>query len=247
MTIPLSEWPDEEKPRERMLAKGAKALSDVELIAIFLNTGCRGVSVVDLARSLLNEVGGIYALGKFSVWELSQLNGMGHAKAIRLLAACELGRRRERKPIRQEPIIRSVRDAGKLIASRLRDVGKECFFALYLDKKHRVVDEAFISMGGLDQAPVHPRELLRPALACSASAIIIAHNHPSGDPTPSMQDRALTQRLDHAAWLMGINLLDHIIIGDGENISFAEKGYLEKDKNVNRLTKSQTIGPRRAE
>jgi len=236
-SYPIRQWVLGDRPRERLLSKGAAALSDVELIAILLNTGSHGTSAVELARLLLRQTGSILALGKCSAAKLKAYPGMGPAKVARLLAACELGRRREQYQQVPRPLIQCASDAARLLFAKIRDVKHECIVVILLDTKHRVIGESLVSMGSLDQASVHPRDVFRPALENSAAAVIVAHNHPSGDPKPSQTDVQLTERLQEAAYLLGIRLLDHIIIGDGVFISLAEKGYI-KGKINDKFAKS---------
>ncbi len=226
--LPISAWPEGDRPRERLFALGSSVLSDAELIAILLGTGGKGSSALDLARQLLQQYDGIFSLGRSSAVRISNMPGIGPAKAARVLAACELGRRREGKNISQRTIIRSPADAARIAAAHLRDSDRECFLVILLDTKHKVLSEELVSVGILDQAPVHPREIFRPALEYSAAALVLAHNHPSGDPDPSQADLRLTRQLLEASVILGIRLLDHIIIGDGEFLSLAEKGYFKK-------------------
>lgn len=226
--LPISAWPEGDRPRERLIALGSSVLSDAELIAILLGTGGKGSSALDLARRLLQQYNGIFSLGRSSAVRISNMPGIGPAKAARVLAACELGRRREGKNNSQRAIIRCPADAARIAAARLRDSDRECFLAILLDTKHKVLSEELVSVGILDQAPVHPREIFRPALEHSAAALVLAHNHPSGDPSPSQSDLRLTRQLLKASEILGLRLLDHIIIGDGEFLSLAEKGYFKK-------------------
>ncbi|MBN1595917.1 DNA repair protein RadC [candidate division FCPU426 bacterium] len=231
MDDPISQWPANEKPRERLLCKGAAALSDAELVAILIGTGRKGVSAVQLARRLLSITGGISALGKCSPAKVIAETGMGPAKAARLLAAYELGRRREHGNNTRPLHIEGVDEAARLVHRHLRDASQEHILVLLLDNRHRLMGETVVSMGGFDQACVHPREVFRPAIDMGAAAVIVAHNHPGGDPQPSRADEAFTRRLAAAASLLGIRLLDHIIVSEGAYVSFAQKGYLATEKN----------------
>ncbi|MEW6515947.1 MAG: DNA repair protein RadC [candidate division FCPU426 bacterium] len=245
--VPLSQWPEMDKPRERLARLGPASLSDAELIAILLGQGTRGVTAVDLGRRLLQRSEGLERLGRLAVSDLAALSGIGIAKASRLVAACELGRRRERPAVAARPPVRSSQEAAKLISARLRDLEQEAFCLLLLDSRHRLLAEPVISLGGLDQAPVHPREVFRAALSHPTAAVIVAHNHPSGDPAPSESDVALTQRLAAGAELLGLRLLDHIIIGKGVFISLAEKGHLQTSSQSLRSTQSPAPGLRRGQ
>ncbi len=226
--LPIFAWPEGDRPRERLFALGSSVLSDAELVAILLGTGGRGRSALDLAHQLLQQYNGIFSLARNSAVRISNMPGIGPAKAARILAACELGRRREGKNNSQRTFIRCPADAARIAAARLRDSDRECFLAILLDTKHKVLSEELVSVGILDQASVHPREIFRPALEYSAAALVLAHNHPSGDPSPSQSDLRLTRQLLKASDILGIRLLDHIIIGDGEFLSLAEKGYFKK-------------------
>jgi DNA repair protein RadC len=213
---PIKAWAKEERPRERLLNLGTAVLSDAELIAVLLGTGTQHHTALFLAHQLLQIHGGVGNLGRVSFQQLASLNGIGPAKAARLLAACELGRRRERKRTVSATVINTPAEAAQLAFTHLRDLTRECCLAIYLDTKHRVLKEEIISIGSLDQAALHPRELFKSAFEAGAAAVILAHNHPSGDATPSSADLRLTTQLVQAAKLLGICLLDHVIIGNGE-------------------------------
>lgn len=225
---PITTWPLADRPRERLLAQGAGLLSDTELLAILLTHGRRGKSAVGLARELLQRHGDIMNLGRLSGSRLMALAGVGPAKAARILAACELGRRRERKHHRLLTRLDSPAAAASIAAAKLRDRDRECVLALYLDVKNRLLREELLSLGSLSQAVIHPREIFKLALELSASGLIIAHNHPSGDTTPSAHDLQLTAQLQAGAALLGLRLLDHLIIGDGDYRSLLAEGYLGK-------------------
>jgi DNA repair protein RadC len=213
---PIRVWPKEERPRERLFNLGPGALADAELVAILLGTGSRRCTALFLAHQLLQVHGGLGNLGRISAGQLASLSGIGPAKAARVLAACELGRRRERKRADPAMVIHTPAEAAQLALTHLRDLTRECCLAIYLDTKHRVLKEEIISIGSLDQAALHPRELFKSAFEVNAAALILAHNHPSGDATPSAADVRLTGQLQQAAKLLGICLLDHVIIGNGE-------------------------------
>lgn len=208
-------WSPSERPRERLLESGPGALSDAELVALLLGNGARGRTAVDLGRELLLACGGLDGLGRVPTPRLTAHAGVGPAKAARLLAAVELGRRREKGGQHPRPAVNSPDDAVRLFAADLRDADRECFWVAFLDTKNQVLKTEAVSIGGLDQTWVHPREVFKTAIAISASAVIAAHNHPSGDPTPSQADWQLTRRLQGAAKLLGIRFLDHVIIGHG--------------------------------
>lgn len=240
--VPISQWPEADQPRERLNRLGAASLSEAELIAVLLGSGTRGVSAVDLGRRLLQRFQGLERLGKISAGELAAISGVGLAKAARVVAACELGRRRERPGPSGRPVVRSVQEAAKLVSARLRDLEREAFCLLLLDNRHRVLGEPLVSLGSLEQAQVHPREVFRAALSLPTAAVIVAHNHPSGDPTPSEADLALTRRLQAGAELLGLRFLDHIIVGEGVFVSLAEKGQLQTSSPSIRPAKSSNDG-----
>ncbi|MCL6516154.1 DNA repair protein RadC [Alicyclobacillus sp.] len=220
-------WRDEEAPRERLLARGAQALRNDELLAIIFQTGTRQTPVVELARRVLDHVDGLYGLLDTQVEELMAIPGIGRAKALQIAAAVELGRRIVRGPARARLQIRCAEDAAEYVMDRLRHLKKEHFMVLHLDTKHCVIGEEVVSIGSLDASIVHPREIFKPAVKRSASAVLCLHNHPSGDPTPSPEDIAVTRRLCQAGALLGIDVLDHIVVGDGRFVSLRALGYCE--------------------
>lgn len=225
-TLLLREVPADERPRERMLRSGASGMSNAELLAIILRTGTHGESAVTLSQRLLLEAGGLRGLADRSVEQLCERRGVGTAKALQLIAALELGRRMARTELEPAPIIRSPSDVATLLSEELRYLQQEHFVALFLNTKNRVIGRETLSVGSLNAAIVHPREVFRAAVKRSAASIICAHNHPSGDPAPSAEDVALTHRLAEAGQIMGIEVLDHIIIGDRNYVSLKERGDL---------------------
>lgn len=231
MSVPaLSSWRPEDRPRERLHASGAAALSDAELVALLLGQGRRGRTALDLARELLGAHDGLPGLGRITSAELTACSGIGPAKAARLLAACELGRRRELCTAPRGVRISTPKDAARAASAKLRDASQECFLVLLLDTRHRLLRMDTLSLGGWEQALIQPREVFRPAIARAASALIVAHNHPSGDPSPSPADLRLTRQLVEAAKCLGIRLLDHVIIGDGCYRSLRSEGHMEVEK-----------------
>ena len=224
--------PDEERPRERLLATGAMSLRAAELVALLLGGGTASHPVVRLAEEVLSTHGGLRGLARRSPAELMSIHGVGPARSCRLAAAFELARRvfEERRPASQP--IRSGRDVAQLLGPRSRDLDKEMFFALLLDGRHRVAQIERVSVGTLTSSMVHPREVFAPAIRASAAAIIVAHNHPSGDPTPSRQDLEVTARLADVGELVGIRLLDHVILGDPDFVSLRELGYLDRRRGA---------------
>lgn len=223
----ITYWPETERPRERLLAKGPDALSDAQLLAILLRTGRRDSSAVQVAIELLSRVGGIAGLATCGVEELCAVQGVGPAKAAQLKAAAELGRRSLATPLSTGTRISSSADLFKHFHPILRDRKQELFKVVLLDAKNTVVKEATVSEGTLTLSIVHPREVFAFAIRESAAAVIFLHNHPSGDPTPSLEDRQLTDRLAEAGRLLGIPVLDHVIVGDGRYVSFADEGWLK--------------------
>ena len=223
----ITYWPETERPRERLLAKGPDALSDAQLLAILLRTGRRDSSAVQVAIELLSRVGGIGGLAMCGVEELCAIQGIGPAKAAQLKAAVELGRRSLAAPLSTGTRISSSADLFKHFHPILRDRKQELFKVVLLDAKNTVIKETTVSEGTLTLSLVHPREVFGSAVRESAAAVIFLHNHPSGDPSPSPEDRHLTDRLAEAGRLLGIPVLDHVIIGDGRYVSFADQGWLK--------------------
>jgi DNA repair protein RadC len=213
----IKEWPEDERPRERLMKFGAEALSEAQLLAIVLSTGdaASGQSALDLARQLLQLFGGLRALDAASVAELCQTKGIGPAKATTIKAAFELGKRLSGEPAQRKIKVTTPQDLVKYFQPRLQHLRKEIFKAVLLDTKHQMLKDVTVSEGSLSASLVHPREAFLPAIKESAAAVIFLHNHPSGDPTPSAEDKELTQRLAEVGRLVGISVLDHIIIGTG--------------------------------
>lgn len=224
----LTSWPAELRPRERLLALGSAVLSSQELLALVLGSGVRAAPALELARHLLVRTGGLRGLAQLGARELLGLRGIGPAQAGRLAAAFELARRLAAEPAERGLVIRSGADVMRLLGPRVRDVRKELFFALLLDGRHRLLREERVSEGSLTSSIVHPREVFAPAIKESAGAIVVAHNHPSGDPTPSTEDLDVTARLAEVGRLVGITLLDHVILGDPGFVSLRERGYLDR-------------------
>ena len=231
LTKGITHWPETERPRERLMAKGPDALSDAQLLAILLRTGRRDSSAVQVAIELLSRVGSIGGLAKCGIEELCAIQGIGPAKAAQLKAAVELGRRSLATPLSTGTRISSSADLFKHFHPILRDRKQELFKVVLLDAKNTVIKESTVSEGTLTLSLVHPREVFASAVRESAAAVIFLHNHPSGDPTPSLEDRHLTERLGEAGRLLGIPVLDHVIIGDGRYVSFADQGWLKGQHN----------------
>lgn len=233
----ISHWPRTERPRERLLSKGPEALSDAHLLAILLRTGRRDSSAVQVAIELLNRLGGLGGLAACGIDELCTIPGVGPAKAAQLKAALALGKRSMAAPLSTGTRVSGSQDLFTHFHPTLRDVKHELFKVVLLDAKNRVIKEVTVSEGSLTLSIVHPREVFALAVRESAAAVIVLHNHPSGDPTPSLEDRQLTDRLVAAGQLLGIRLLDHLIIGDGRYVSFADEGWLGDPSNT-RLNRS---------
>jgi len=226
VVMPISDWPAQERPREKLLARGPDALSDAELLAIFLRTGTRGCTAVDLARELLGHYGGLRGLLEAPCKAFCERPGLGPAKYVQLQAVLEMGRRHLDETLRRGDTLSDPETTRRYLAARLRDHPYEVFACLFLDNRHRIIafDELFT--GTINGASVHPREVVRQALQHNAAAVILAHNHPSGVAEPSQADRQLTTRLRDALGLVDVRVLDHFVIGDGETVSFAERGLL---------------------
>ncbi len=222
----IRDWPRPERPREKLLQRGVGALSDAEVLAIFLGTGVPGRSAVDLGRDLLQRHGGLRPLLEAERAELCAAPGLGDAKYALLQAALELGRRYLEAGLERGATLGGPGDTRRYLSARLRGQRREVFACLFLDNRHRVIRFEELFFGTVDGATVHPREVVRQALACNAAAVILAHNHPSGVAEPSRADTALTQRLRDALALVDIRVLDHLVVGDGEAVSMAERGLM---------------------
>lgn len=225
-SLMLREVPQEERPRERMLHYGAGALSHAELLAILLRTGTVSESALRLAGRILSESGGLRSLVDMSKDQLTQIKGIGDAKALQIQAGIELGRRLAKSTFAERVTIRSPKDIADLVSEDLRYLQKEHFVCLFLNTKNHLLAQETLSMGSLNASIVHPREVFRAAIKRSSASIICVHNHPSGDPTPSPEDIQLTHRLMEAGTIIGIEVLDHVIIGDQRFISLKEQGFM---------------------
>ena len=210
--IKIREMPEDERPREKLAARGAAALTDSELIAILLRTGLPGANAVDVARTLLQQYGSLGALSRCTVSEIAKIRGIGPAKAVQLVAAFGLGQRLARETLSRQKID-SPELVNDLLGAELRALHKESLRAILLDTRYHVIRIEEVSLGSINESIAHPRDVFRPAVIFSAYAVIVVHNHPSGDPSPSQADHSLTRRLADAAQLLQIKLLDHIIIG----------------------------------
>ena len=222
----ISDWPASERPREKLLERGAQSLSEAELLAIFLRTGVAGKSAVDLARELLAEFGGLRALLSADLDRFCRSKGLGSAKYAQLQAVLETGRRHLFETLERGNPLSSPADTRRFLAAHLRDRHSEAFCALFLDNRHRVLAFEELFQGTIDGASVHPREVVRRCLEHNAAAVIFAHNHPSGVAEPSRADEQITRRLRDALALVDIRVLDHMVVGDGETTSLAERGMV---------------------
>ncbi len=222
----INDWPEDERPREKLLSRGARALTDAELLAIFLRTGVTGKSAVDLARDLLVEFRDLRGLFSATEQRFCAVKGLGPAKFAQLRAVLEMSRRYLYGEIQGRDVISSPEATRDYLKLRLGTYPHEVFAALFLDNRHRVIDYRELFAGTIDGASVHPREVVRAALELNAAAIIFAHNHPSGVAEPSQSDLRITQRLKDALALIDVRVLDHLIIGEGEGTSLAERGLL---------------------
>jgi len=223
----IKNWALEDRPREKLMNHGTQSLSDTELLAILLGSGTRNISAVDLARQILESAGNnLHQLGKASISELKQIKGVGQAKALLLLSAFELGRRRNLTDTITKHKITSSNDAFKLFHPILGDIPHEEFWILLLNRSNQIIEKVRISQGGVSGTVIDTRLILRFAIEKLASGLILCHNHPSGNNQPSEPDKKITEKIQSAAGFMEINLLDHIIIADKTFFSFADEGIL---------------------
>lgn len=222
----LSNWPIQERPREKLLAQGTSALSDAELLAIFLRTGVKGLSAVDLARSLIHQFGSLRGLFSATQADFCQGKGLGTVKYVQLQAVLEMSKRYLSESLNRTHVFESATQTRLYLTSQLRDEPNEVFAVLLLDSQHRMIAFKKLFFGTINAASVHPRVLVQKALESNAAAIILAHNHPSGIAEPSQADQHITQRIKKAMELIDVSVLDHFVVGDGECVSFAERGLL---------------------
>ncbi|MDI9412307.1 MAG: DNA repair protein RadC [Bacillota bacterium] len=224
--IKIKDLPKEERPRERLIRHGANRLANKELLAILLRTGTRHFSVLSLAEKLIAKFGSLPGLASASYEELLEINGIGPAKATDILAAFELAKRLADSRMEFQGVVNSPQDAAQLVLRELSLADKEHFMIIMLNTKHRVIAKKTISIGHLQASLVHPREMFKEAIRRSSAAVILVHNHPSGDLTPSRDDISTTERLRDVGELLGIDVLDHIIVGNNRYLSFREQGLL---------------------
>lgn len=222
----IKDWPADERPREKLLTRGPHALSDAELLAIFLRTGIKGKTAVDLSRTLLRKHGSLQALLQADQQNFCKSPGLGPAKYALLQAVVEMTKRHLHESLRRGDAIENIETTRNYLTAQLRNHAQELFACLFLDSRHKVIRFEILFQGTINSASVHPREVVKKALQYNAAAIIIAHNHPSGAQKPSLADRQITEKLKQALSLVEIELLDHFIIGDNSGWSFAENGLI---------------------
>jgi DNA repair protein RadC len=224
--VKITDMPLEDRPREKLLQRGAQALTNVELLAIFLRTGTRGKTALDLAQDLLREFGDLRSLLSADQVQFCQAKGLGDAKYVQLQACVEMSRRYLRECLERGDVLSSPEDTRNFLMSELSGRTYEVFACLFLDNKHRVIKFEELFYGTIDGASVYPREVVRRALQHNAAALILAHNHPSGIAEPSQADIAITRKLKEAMSLIDVRVLDHLVIGDGYSVSLAERGLV---------------------
>ena len=224
--LPISQWPLHERPREKLLTKGAEALSDAELLAIFFRTGLKGKTAVDLARDVLQDYGGLRQLLGSSPQAFCKAHGLGMAKYVQLQASIELGKRVLKAKIDRQNVLTCPDDTRQFLMNQLRDKRQEVFACLFLNTKHHIIAYEELFQGTLDSAEVHPRIIVERTLHHNAAALILCHNHPSGNALPSYSDIQITRKIISALAFIDVRVLDHFIVGEGEVVSLAERGEM---------------------
>ncbi|MED4530871.1 DNA repair protein RadC [Metabacillus fastidiosus] len=225
-TLKIRDFPAGERPRERLIKNGSASLSNHELLAILLRNGTKKESVLQLANRLLTHFDGLRLLKEATIEEITSISGIGEAKAVQIMAALEIGRRIHQLTFEDRYVIRSPEDGANYVMEEMRFLTQEHFVCLYLNTKNQVLHKQTVFIGSLNASIVHPREVFKEAFKRSAASIICIHNHPSGDPAPSREDIEVTKRLSECGRMLGIELLDHLIIGEQKFISLKEKGYV---------------------
>lgn len=223
---PIKDWPNQERPREKLLLRGSHALSDAELLAIFLRTGYKGIDVVALSRLLLSDFGSLHAIFAASESEFCAKKGLGKAKFVQLQAVLEMSRRYLQEPLQKGLILTSAQQTKDFLIAKMHAYPYEVFAAILLDTQHQIICFHEFFFGSIDSATVHPRIIMQKVLYENAAAIILIHNHPSGDPTASICDKKITQKIIDAMQLIDVQVLDHFIVGHQKITSFAEKGWI---------------------
>jgi DNA repair protein RadC len=227
MSLKITDWAVEDRPREKLIQKGTSSLSDAELLAILISSGTKNKSAVDIGRELLGIVNNnLNSLGKLTITDLRKIRGIGIARAVTIAAALELGRRRKLSEVEYVAQIRSSKDVSDIFQPLLSDIMHEEFWILFLNRSNKVITQMKLSQGGLSGTVTDVRMIMKKAVECLASGIIVCHNHPSGNLNPSESDSKITQKIKEAGNLMDIQLLDHLIISDKDYYSFADNGLL---------------------
>jgi DNA repair protein RadC len=225
--LSINQWSLQDRPREKLMQLGPEALSDAELLAILIGSGTPGQSAVDLMKKVLSDChNNLNTLGKLTIADLTKYKGMGPAKAITVLAACELGKRRAATRAEERPRMDSADAIYQLMHAHMQDLGVEEFWALYLNQSYKLIKKFCVSRGGISETAVDVRIIMKEALLCNATVLAVAHNHPSGNLHPSRQDDTLTKRINDASSLMRIYFLDHVIVTDGAYYSYREHGRI---------------------
>lgn len=222
----FKDLPEDLQPRERLHQFGPEILTNKEILAILLRTGSKGENVLELAERILTETGGLVGLARLSVYELEHVHGIGPAKAAQVKAALELGKRSVCADPATRPVINSPADVADLVMEEMRGLDREHFRIMYLSTRNNVLGISSVSVGSLNSSIVHPRECFKEAIRRNANTIILLHNHPSGDPSPSREDMDITKRLAEGGRILGIEVLDHVIIGDKKYVSLKEQGIV---------------------
>lgn len=222
----ITDWPAAERPREKLLTSGPQTLSDAELLAIFLRTGCVGKSAVDLARDLLNQFNGLRQLLEADKSTFCRAHGLGDAKYAQLQAVLEMSRRHLAQSLEHRELFAGADEVKQYLLARLRHCQREVFGVLFLDSQHRLIKYEELFQGTVNSAHIYPREVIKAVLKHNAAAIILAHNHPSGVAKPSQADRQITQDISQILKALDVRVLDHMIVGDAEVSSFAEMGWI---------------------
>ena len=226
MSMMIKDVPKEDRPRERVVRLGASRLTNQEILAILIGSGTKNDPATTLAGRVLMHFEGLKLLSDATIEELTAIKGIGVAKGVQILAAIELGKRMSQYKPEARYVIKSPDDGANFIMEEMRILNQEHFVVLFLDTKNQIIHRQTIFIGSLNASIVHPREVFREAVKRSAASIIVAHNHPSGDPSPSQEDIHVTRRLAESGKMIGIELIDHLIIGDRKFVSLKEKGYL---------------------
>ncbi|MCM2680938.1 RadC family protein [Echinimonas agarilytica] len=222
----ITQWPEAERPREKLLQRGPEALSDAELLAIFLRTGIKGCNAVDLSRLLIAEFGSLSLLLAAGKREFCQGKGLGTAKYVQLQAVMEMSRRTLAEQLQRESTMDSARAASDYVSSQLADERNEVFAVMMLDSQHRLIDFKRLFQGTINQASVYPRVIVQEAMTANAAAVILCHNHPSGVSEPSRSDIRITERIQKALALVDVTVLDHLVVAKGDVTSLAERGLM---------------------